>query len=82
MVVLDRDTDKCEEISRELGDGGVVVCGSVLEDADVQRAIEAAQGFGSLRGVVACAGGGGPVVAWSEGAVSRMTWISSGERSI
>ncbi len=58
MVVLDRDTDKCEEISRELGDGGAVICGSVLDDADVQRAIEAAQGFGSLRGVVACAGGG------------------------
>jgi len=58
VVVLDLDAKKCEAMKEHLGDRGAVVCGSVLDDADVQRAIDAARIFGELRMVIACAGGG------------------------
>ena len=58
VVVLDLDEQKCVEIRARLGERGAVVCGSVLEDRDIEEAIDAAQGFGELRWVVACAGGG------------------------
>ena len=58
VVVLDRDERKCAVIGKRLADRGAAVCGSVLEDRDIEAAIEAAQGFGELRWVVACAGGG------------------------
>ena len=58
VVVLDRDEAGCEDIARVLGEDGAVVCGSVLDDADVGASIAAAQGFGPLRWLVACAGGG------------------------
>lgn len=58
VVVLDRDREKCEEMVSLLGDRGSVVTGSVLDDDDVLAAINAAQVFGELRWVVACAGGG------------------------
>lgn len=58
VVVIDLDAAKCAEMAERLGSRGVVVCGSILDDGDVRRAIEAAQSFGELRWVVACAGGG------------------------
>lgn len=58
VVVIDRDEMKCGVIADRLGDRGAVVCGSVLDDADVQAAIDAARSFGELRWVVASAGGG------------------------
>ena len=58
VVVIDRDSAKCDAIASKLGDRGAAVCGSVLDDEDVHRAIDAARGFGELRWVVACAGGG------------------------
>jgi len=58
VIVLDRDVAKCEAMAAQLGDRGAVICGSVLDDADVQRAVDAARNFGELRWVIACAGGG------------------------
>ena len=58
VVVFDLDADKCASMAERMGDRGVVVRGSVLDDDDVQRAIDAATGLGGLRWVVACAGGG------------------------
>ena len=58
VVVIDRDESKCETLASTLGQHGAVVCGDVLDDGDVQRAIDASQEFGELRWVLACAGGG------------------------
>ena len=58
VIVIDRDEAKCAVIAARLGDRGAVVCGSVLDDGDVQAAIDAARAFGELRWVVASAGGG------------------------
>lgn len=58
VVVLDLDADRCAASATRLGDRGTVVRGSVLDDDDVQRAIDAAAALGGLRWVVACAGGG------------------------
>lgn len=58
VVVIDRDASKCDALESTLGEHGAVVCGDVLDDHDVQRAIDASQNFGELRWVIACAGGG------------------------
>jgi NAD(P)-dependent dehydrogenase (short-subunit alcohol dehydrogenase family) len=58
VVVLDRDPAACAALAGRLGDRGVVVTGSVLDDDDVRSAIDAADRLGGLRWVVACAGGG------------------------
>jgi len=58
VVVIDRDASKCDAIAQRLGDRGAAVCGSVLEDRDLERAIDACRGYGELRWVIACAGGG------------------------
>jgi len=58
VVVLDRDPVAGATLAERLGDRGVVVTGSVLDDDDVRSAIEAAGALGGLRWVVACAGGG------------------------
>ncbi len=54
VVVLDLDAKKCEAMTEHLGDRGAVVCGSVLDDADVQRAIDAARTFGNCGGHRLC----------------------------
>lgn len=58
VVVVDLDATKCAALSEWLGARGAVVCGSILDDADLGAAIDAAKGFGELRWVIACAGGG------------------------
>lgn len=58
VVVIDRDAEKCAVVATSLGEKGVVVCGSVLDEEDVNRAIASASSLGVLRWVVACAGGG------------------------
>lgn len=58
VVVLDLDGDRCAAMAERLGDRVAVVRGSVLDDDDLLRAIDAAVAIGGLRWVVACAGGG------------------------
>ena len=58
VVVIDLDATKCAAMAERLGERGAVIAGSILDDADVNAAIEAARSFGALRWVVACAGGG------------------------
>lgn len=57
-VVIDVDESRCAAMSEWLGGRGAVVQGSVLDDADIGSAIDAAAELGGLRWVVACAGGG------------------------
>ena len=60
VVILDRDAEGAARVAAQLGDGAVGVGGSILEEADVAHAIEAAQGLGPLRMCFAIAGGGVP----------------------
>lgn len=58
VVVFDRDEGRAAELAEELGDATVAVGGDVVDDGDVQGAIEAARSLGPLSVVVNVAGGG------------------------
>ncbi len=58
VVILDQNADGAREVAGALGSGAVGVGGSILDEADVSNAIEAAQGLGPLRMCFAIAGGG------------------------
>ena len=58
VVVFDRDEDRAGELAKELGDATLAVSGDVVDDDDVQGAIEAARSLGPLSVVVNVAGGG------------------------
>ena len=60
VVILDRDGEGAKKVAAELGDGAVAIGGSILDEADLAHAIEAAQGLGPLRMCFAIAGGGVP----------------------
>jgi NAD(P)-dependent dehydrogenase (short-subunit alcohol dehydrogenase family) len=57
VVIFDRDQTRGDAIASELGTGAVCAAGDVLSEADTAAAIAAAEEFGPLRIVVACAGG-------------------------
>lgn len=58
VVVFDRDADRAEAVVAGLGERAVAVVGSVIDEADTLRAVDAARELGELRIAVACAGGG------------------------
>jgi NAD(P)-dependent dehydrogenase (short-subunit alcohol dehydrogenase family) len=58
VVVFDRDVERAGSLAKELGDAAVATGGDVTEDEDVEAAIEAAKGLGTLSVVVNVAGGG------------------------
>jgi NAD(P)-dependent dehydrogenase (short-subunit alcohol dehydrogenase family) len=58
VVVFDRDSDRADELVKELGGATLSVGGDVLADDDVATAIEAARSLGPLTVVVNVAGGG------------------------
>ena len=58
VVIFDRDGDRAGELAKELGDAAFAVSGDVLDDDDVQAAVDAAQSLGPLSVVVNVAGGG------------------------
>jgi len=57
-VVFDRDSEGAARVADELGDAATAVGGSVLDDADIGGAIEAASALGQLSVLVNVAGGG------------------------
>lgn len=57
VVIFDRDEERGHRIVAELGPNAVFVGGSVLSEEDTEHATEVASGLGSLRILVACAGG-------------------------
>ncbi|MCU1375322.1 MAG: short-chain dehydrogenase/reductase [Actinomycetia bacterium] len=58
VAVFDRAADAATALAGELGASAAAVGGDVNDDGDVQGAIEAAQGLGTLSLVVNVAGGG------------------------
>lgn len=58
VVILDRDGDRAAAIAAELGSGVIAVAGSVVDEDDTRRAVDAACELGELRVAIACAGGG------------------------
>ena len=58
VTVFDRDTNRAEELAKELGDAATAVGGDVNDDDDVAAAIDAARAAGLLSLVVNVAGGG------------------------
>jgi NAD(P)-dependent dehydrogenase (short-subunit alcohol dehydrogenase family) len=57
VAIFDRDGGRAEVLAKELGDRSAAVGGDVNDDADVHKAIEVAQGLGTLSLVVNVAGG-------------------------
>lgn len=57
VVVFDREAERAAEVAGELEGKAAGVGGDVLDDADVARAVEQAQGLGPLSVVVNVAGG-------------------------
>jgi 3-hydroxyacyl-CoA dehydrogenase / 3-hydroxy-2-methylbutyryl-CoA dehydrogenase len=58
VVVFDRDGARADAVVADLGDGAAAVVGSVIDEDDTRRAVDAASDLGELRVAVACAGGG------------------------
>ena len=58
VAVFDRDSDRADDLAKELGDAGIGVGGDVLDDGDVAVAIAAARSLGVLSVLVNVAGGG------------------------
>jgi NAD(P)-dependent dehydrogenase (short-subunit alcohol dehydrogenase family) len=58
VAIFDRAADAGSALAGELGSSAAAVAGDVNDDGDVQGAIEAAQGLGTLSLVVNVAGGG------------------------
>jgi NAD(P)-dependent dehydrogenase (short-subunit alcohol dehydrogenase family) len=58
IVVLDLPSSRGTEVAEELGPSARFVAGDVTEPADVQKAVDAAQELGELRGLVHTAGMG------------------------
>ncbi|MGZ9032619.1 MAG: SDR family NAD(P)-dependent oxidoreductase, partial [Burkholderiaceae bacterium] len=56
VVIADVQADKGEALARELGANARFVKCDVASEADAQGAVAAAQQFGTLRGLVNCAG--------------------------
>ncbi|MGZ8273301.1 MAG: 3-hydroxyacyl-CoA dehydrogenase [Burkholderiaceae bacterium] len=56
VVIADVQADKGEALARELGPTARFVKCDVTSEADAQTAVDAAQQFGTLRGLVNCAG--------------------------
>jgi NAD(P)-dependent dehydrogenase (short-subunit alcohol dehydrogenase family) len=56
VVIADVQADKGEALARELGSGARFVRCDVTSEADAQKTVEAAAQFGTLRGLVNCAG--------------------------
>ncbi|MCR2811382.1 MULTISPECIES: SDR family NAD(P)-dependent oxidoreductase [unclassified Microbacterium] len=59
VALLDLPTSAGLEVAAELGERAVFAPADILDDAAVNSAFDAAQGLGTLRGVVHCAGRGG-----------------------
>lgn len=59
VVLLDLPGSQGEDVVKELGDRAVFSPGDVTDPASVDRALDAAEAAGELRGVVHCAGRGG-----------------------
>ncbi len=57
VVLFDRDVERGKTVAKELGDRVHFVAGSILDDRDIGRAIDAAADLGGLRSVFAIAGG-------------------------
>lgn len=57
VLIFDRDADRAKAIVGELGARAEFVAGDARSEADNQAAVDAASELGSLRIVVACAGG-------------------------
>jgi NAD(P)-dependent dehydrogenase (short-subunit alcohol dehydrogenase family) len=67
VAVLDRDGDKAQALTEELGEGVVAFEADVTDEAQVQAAVDGAvEAFGSLRFVVGCAG-----IGWAEKTVGK-----------
>ncbi len=58
VVVFDRDTERAEQLAKELDGRAAAVGGDVVEDADVLAAADAASSLGPLSLLVNVAGGG------------------------
>lgn len=66
VVIADMNREKGEALAQELGDAVRFVVTDVTSEADVAAAIDQAQGLGTLRAVVNCAG-----VGWATRTVNK-----------
>ena len=67
VAVFDRDGEKAQTLTEELGKEAVAFEGDVTDEAQVQAAVDGAvEAFGSLRLIVGCAG-----IGWAEKTVGK-----------
>lgn len=65
-IIADRDVERGEALAKELGDAARFVSTDVTRTEDIQAAVDAASGWGTLRAAVNCAG-----VGWAARLVNR-----------
>lgn len=58
VVVFDRDEARASALAEDLGARARSCAGDAADEADMGKAVAAAEELGALRGLVACAGGG------------------------